>query len=732
MASLVCPKCQQPRRQMGPLLLPHACVVKIAPVFHDKGLGGSTVDWWGQASSWADEAYARYYATSPLVYAAVKLRAEALCRAPLRVWATGEDDEDVRVPDDHPLQVLLDNVNGWWTSIDLLRATSTYYDLYGSAFWVMDKAGPGSTPTRIWAARPDRMRVIPNPPNYIGAFEYGSMTPGSGKRYRPDEVVWFRNFNPLDEFAGLSPIAPGRLSIDMATDAALHNRMVFKNGLLGDSVITSKGPVTQAQVDDVWARLRKKFAGPDNSHRPMILDSEMDAKLLTLSARDMEFMATLRWSLEDICRIYGVPKTLLHDLEKATYSNVDAEERIFWRNTILPLMQFYEAEINEMLTPQFGEGIFVKFDISEIEALQANEVEVQDGEREDVKAGILTINEVRERRGLEAVPWGDEPPQPALSPFGGGEQSPGDGKPPRPVGQRQLSNGKAHPLGPAYQPLSLPGADYRRWVPPEQTDAWLDHHWGEFSKRFDRQNDRFSKVQRDLFKRQLEAVIRLLRESGLVFGISLFNPADWIPQFLAQGRDPMVAALATNANAQIDAYSLGISFDLSRPVVQQWIDARLNLWSRLTNDETGRLLNQEVIAALDAGESIREMQVRVEKVFNFNDVVRSERIARTEMLSASNRGALEAYRQSGVVERKRWLAARDDRTRDAHAEANGQTVALDVPFLVMGESVMAPGEGSAANSINCRCTIVPLLERRHSAPLMVSGSRTTNGKSAHD
>ena len=167
-------------------------------------------------------------------------------------------------------------------------------------------------------------------------------------------------------------------------------------------------------------------------------------------------------------------------------------------------------------------------------------------------------------------------------------------------------------------------------------------------------------------------------------------------------------------------------------MVQQWIDARLNLWSRLTNDETGRLLNQEVIAALDAGESIREMQVRVEKVFNFNDVVRSERIARTEMLSASNRGALEAYRQSGVVERKRWLAARDDRTRDAHAEANGQTVALDVPFLVMGESVMAPGEGSAANSINCRCTIVPLLERRHSAPLMVSGSRTTNGKSAHD
>lgn len=714
----VCSRCNQAKRQVGPLLLPHACkvVTRVAPVFHDRTIT-SALTHWGEDTLWAPEVYAQYYATSPLVYSAVKLRAEAVARPRLKVWTMSADGTEQESLEDHPLQLLLDKANPWWAAGDLWRGTSTMFDLFGAAFWVLENLGTDRQ--KIWLARPDKMRVIPSKADYISGFEYGSMTPGGGKHYAPEEIVWFRNFNPLDEFAGLSPIAPGRLSIDMATDAAAHNRNVFKNGIMADVVGLTDGPIDQTQVDEIWERLKKKFAGPQNAHKMMLMGGMKDVKNLAMSARDMEFMASLRWSLEDICRVFGVPKTLLHDLEKATYSNIDGEERLFWRNTIVPQLMFYESAINEMLVPQFDPtgSIFVQFDLSDIEALQEDTVELANQEREDVKAGILTINEVRERRGLEPVPWGDEPPQPALSPLGQ-EQSPGDGKPPRPVGQ---PGDKARlATGPHGLKSLLPG-DYRRWTPPEQTDKWLDDHWGEFSKRFDRQNDRFSKVQKDLFRRQLEAVIRRLRESGMVFGLTLFDPAQWVEEFLAQGRDPMIAALATNANAQIDAYRLGISFDLSRPVVQEWIDARLSLWTTLTNEETARLLNQEVVAALDAGESIRDMQGRVEKVFNYGDVVRSERISRTEMLSASNKGALEAYRQSGVVERKRWLATRDSRVRDAHAEANGQVVALDVPFLVMGESVMTPGEGSPANSINCRCTIVPLLEARRSVPVHSNG-----------
>ena len=46
--------------------------------------------------------------------------------------------------------------------------------------------------------------------------------------------------------------------------------------------------------------------------------------------------------------------------------------------------------------------------------------------------------------------------------------------------------------------------------------------------------------------------------------------------------------------------------------------------------------------------------------------------------------------------------------RPGHAEADGQEVKIDEPFIVDGESLMYPGDvtGSASNVINCRCTVI--------------------------
>ena len=81
-----------------------------------------------------------------------------------------------------------------------------------------------------------------------------------------------------------------------------------------------------------------------------------------------------------------------------------------------------------------------------------------------------------------------------------------------------------------------------------------------------------------------------------------------------------------------------------------------------------------------------------------------------------NEAAIETYRQSGVVERKIWLAALDDRTRDAHREAHRQVVELEAAFLVGGESISHPGEGSPENAINCRCTVAPIVSQRSLMP----------------
>lgn len=82
---------------------------------------------------------------------------------------------------------------------------------------------------------------------------------------------------------------------------------------------------------------------------------------------------------------------------------------------------------------------------------------------------------------------------------------------------------------------------------------------------------------------------------------------------------------------------------------------------------------------------------------------RAHIIARTESHGAANYGANAAAKETGLQILKEWVASQDERTREAHAEADGQTVQMDEPFIVGGEALMYPGDpgGSAENVINC-------------------------------
>ncbi|MFJ9720012.1 phage minor head protein [Streptomyces sp. NPDC101213] len=84
----------------------------------------------------------------------------------------------------------------------------------------------------------------------------------------------------------------------------------------------------------------------------------------------------------------------------------------------------------------------------------------------------------------------------------------------------------------------------------------------------------------------------------------------------------------------------------------------------------------------------------------------------TETTAAESNGAYDAGQSSEQATgqqtaRKRWVAVLDDRTRDAHRDADGQEVPLDAPFEVGGETLRFPGDptGSPGNVINCRCSV---------------------------
>jgi SPP1 gp7 family putative phage head morphogenesis protein len=84
---------------------------------------------------------------------------------------------------------------------------------------------------------------------------------------------------------------------------------------------------------------------------------------------------------------------------------------------------------------------------------------------------------------------------------------------------------------------------------------------------------------------------------------------------------------------------------------------------------------------------------------------RARTIARTEVHNAASFGMQAAAEDSDINMTREWVSVNDERTREDHADADGQERGMDEPFDVGGEQLDYPGDGSAENAINCRCTL---------------------------
>lgn len=96
---------------------------------------------------------------------------------------------------------------------------------------------------------------------------------------------------------------------------------------------------------------------------------------------------------------------------------------------------------------------------------------------------------------------------------------------------------------------------------------------------------------------------------------------------------------------------------------------------------------------------------------------RAELIARTETAKAANTGSMVGALSTGLQTRKEWISVEDSRTRvlpkDQFDHFHMDKVQVDtdayfnVPSKTGTEQMLHPGDpnGSAANVINCRCTV---------------------------
>lgn len=151
----------------------------------------------------------------------------------------------------------------------------------------------------------------------------------------------------------------------------------------------------------------------------------------------------------------------------------------------------------------------------------------------------------------------------------------------------------------------------------------------------------------------------------------------------------------------------GISYNVHNPLIQSLLDRAGARTGERLGHTVQPMLQKTIEGAFLDGLPVRDAAALIRAQIAEATPAQAQMLARTDLNSLNNGGSVAAATQVGVTY-KQWLTAGDDAVRETHAEADGQTVPIDQPFLVGGEELDYPGDpgGSDDEVCNCRCTII--------------------------
>lgn len=731
-------------------------------------------DWVEGEPQWHMVDFATYcedgFQANAIIYSALMYKYRAITAAPLRAY-TGTREEPERLPEDHPIQQLCRRPNQYQSGAAFSGLNLIYLNLAGNSYVVpLPFGAKGRDIEALIPLRPDRVHVIPQDGKSIG-FMYFPV-PGDRSKAVPfllEDMLHVKLPNPMDPLEGmgegLSPVAAMASSGDVDNEITRHLKRFFQRGGMPPGLLSFDSPMTPKQMAAARERWEEIYGGVDNWAKVAILDSKGKYQRLGLSFEEMGFDAIDSRNEPRMAAVFGVPLILLETrtaLISSTYHNKQEARRMFWDDTFIAELAWYESEWNDAFKDS---DIWLAHDLTGVPALQPDPKDTRAAWAEAFAYGAVTRNEYRAIVGadpaddgdvyllpfsVQVVPYGkteeldatDKEPVPEA--FGGPPQG-GENEEEEEEGNEDEGNplqeedeeGKIGDIK-AAPPVILTGRNH--W--PAEVKAQYWHLMDSTATSYE--------------AKMMAAVGRALKANGratldiLSAHSSVEDGVDWtgvgtdvqgyyagpeaeavkiwhaetmpILRHLAVARAMHDAELFGVAAAPVKALKEG--FD-SEAFLAGWFDSYSIKYADAITDSSRAMIKSMLTTGAMEQVGSEEMAKRLKEVFLkwANDAghpdtawasgrlafYRREMIARTEIIGASNRAGFETLRYYGIG-RKEWLTAIDGRERPTHAAANGQVRLTDEAFEVGGELLQYPGDKNASpgNVINCRCTTLPV------------------------
>lgn len=285
------------------------------------------------------------------VYSCVSLIAGAIATLPLNVYERKGRDRDIA---DHDY---------WWMlneqpNQDMTAAAAWEFLLTGKLFYgdgFAELLRPSRVSSRVIGWKPHHPLQVQPLRSTTGDEWYWRVQPVNGEAYTLDwaDIIHLPSlgFDP-DHMLSPSPITyAAREAIGTAIAAERYQAHFFNGGATFDYALKNPGKLEKDQRDNLLASLLHRRGVASRS--PLILTGGLEPVQLSVNSKDAEILGTRLFTVEEICRIFGVPPHMVGHTEKNSSwgTGMEAQGSNFVRYTLLRHLRPLAQEFNRKLWP---------------------------------------------------------------------------------------------------------------------------------------------------------------------------------------------------------------------------------------------------------------------------------------------------------------------------------------------------------------------------------------------
>jgi HK97 family phage portal protein len=241
--------------------------------------------------------------------------------------------------------------------------------------------------------------------NDKGKKEYHITYFDGKKEILTDNEIWHvRLFGT--GLVGMSPLAFGARSIGigLATDDKVGR--VMENGAKPSGTLSTDKTLKKEQRQALREEMSDLVSG-DDWFLP-VLEGGLKFEKISLTPEDIELLSTRRFTVEEVCRFYGVPSVLINDTSGSTVWGSGIEQLVesFYRFGLRPYFERIEESARLNLLDRVDWDTF-EFEFKIKDLLRASIASRIANNKVRIESGQSTINEVRIEEGYAPVDGGD-------------------------------------------------------------------------------------------------------------------------------------------------------------------------------------------------------------------------------------------------------------------------------------------------------------------------------------